>query len=312
MIVYDIGMRIRFRGVTRRQGLLFEGKRRWAEWSPFLDYFGEELKPWLRAAQEAADHEYPKPVRNRVGVNAIIPAIPAPAARRRAAASGCRTVKVKIAEPGEDFAQDQARVEAVRDGLGPKGRIRVDCNGAWDVDQAVTRLRVLSRYDIEYAEQPVATTEELAELRRRLLRSGVPVPIAADESIRRSDDPQKVIRLAAADVAVLKVQPLGGVRACLEWAQKLAIPVVVSSALETSLGIAAGLALAAALPELPYDCGLNTVNLLESDVVKDSLLPVDGFLEVRDPQPEPDLIQIADPDTTAFWLNRLNHTKGLQ
>lgn len=309
MLIYDIGMRLRFRGITRRQGMLWQGAAGWAEWSPFLDYSGDEVIAWWRAAVEAADEGFPDPVRHEVWVNATIPAVGPQAAFDRTRASGCRTAKVKVAEPGETVADDEARVEAVRAALGPPGRLRVDANGAWTIDEARANLRVLARYDLEYAEQPCATTEELAELRRWLVRDGVSVPIAADESIRRSDDPARVKRLAAADVAVLKVQPLGGVTACLRWAEELAIPVVVSSALETSVGISAGLALAGALPELPFDCGLNTVNLLDSDVVAEPLIAVDGRLPVRRVDVLADAVALADDATAAFWHNRLAEVK---
>ena len=188
-------------------------------------------------------------------------------------AGGCRTAKVKVAEPGQSLADDLARVEAVRDALGPGGLIRVDANGGWDVDAAVVAIAALDRAagGLEYVEQPVASVEELAVVRRK-----VDVPIAADESIRRAEDPYRVRDLEAADIAVLKVQPLGGVRACLRIAEDIGLPVVVSSALETSMGIAAGVALAAALPELPHACGLATVQLLTDDVTLPSLLPVDG------------------------------------
>ena len=191
---------------------------------------------------------------------------------------GCATAKVKVAEPGQSLAEDQARVEAVRDALGPSGRVRVDANGAWSVDDAVTAIGLLDRAagGLEYVEQPCATVEELAAVRR-----AVDVPIAADESIRRASDPYLVRDLEAADIAVLKVQPLGGVRACLRIAEEIGLPVVVSSALETSVGIAAGLALAGALPSLPYACGLATVQLLTADVVAEPLLPVDGVAAGR-------------------------------
>lgn len=311
MLVYDIGLRLRFRGITRRQGVLFQGAAGWAEWSPFLDYHGTELVAWWRAAQEAAHEGFPAPVRDRVPVNATIPAIGPDAAHARTLASGCRTAKVKVAERGQVFREDEARVEAVRAALGPAGRLRLDANGAWGVEEALANLRVLARYDLEYVEQPCATTEELAELRRALLRSGVSVPIAADESIRRSDDPAKVKRLAAADIAVLKVQPLGGVRACLRWAEELGIPVVVSSALETSVGLAAGVALAAVLPELPFDCGLNTANLLDSDVVDAPLVAEHGTLSVGTPIVRPALVAEADEATRALWQQRLAETKEL-
>lgn len=311
MIVYDTALRLRFRGLTRRQGMLFQGLAGWAEWSPFWDYSGQELLSWWWAAQEAAHAGFPAPVRDEIWVNATIPAVAPETAFQRTQQSGCRTAKIKVAEPGQDFAEDEARVEAVRDALGPSGRVRIDANGAWSVDQAVHHLRVLARYDLEYAEQPCATTAELADLRRALLRAGVSVPIAADESIRRSDDPAKVKDLEAADVAVLKVQPLGGVKACLRWAEELGIPVVVSSALETSVGIAAGVALAAALPELPYDCGLNTVNLLAADVVADPLVAVGGRVPVRRPQVDETTLPRADRTTAELWRQRWEETKEL-
>ena len=311
MIVYDTALRLRFRGIARRQGVLIQGPAGWAEWSPFLDYSGAEPVPWWLAAREAAFEGYPAPLRDEVWVNATIPAVGPELAFERARSSGCRTAKIKVAEPGQSFAEDEARVEAVRAALGPRGRIRVDANGAWSPSEALKCLRVLSSYGIEYAEQPCRTTEELATLRRALVRAGVSVPIAADESIRRSDDPGKVKRLAAADVAVLKVQPLGGVRACLRWAEELAIPVVVSSALETSVGIAAGLALAASLPELPYDCGLNTVNLLAADVVDRPLVAVDGRLTVTRPDVAPGRVPLADEASVQAWRRRLSETKEL-
>jgi O-succinylbenzoate synthase len=215
-------------------------------------------------------------------VNCSIPAVGPELAHRLAASSGCRTAKVKVGELGQSLTDDLARVEAVRDALGPAGRVRVDANGAWDIETAATALRELSRFDLEYAEQPCASIEELAQLRLRLARAGVDVPIAADESIRRSEDPYRVVELGAADIAVLKVQPLGGVRACLQIAERIGLPVVVSSALETSVGIRAGLALAAALPELPYACGLNTVALLTDDVAEPPLLAAGGELPVGD------------------------------
>src|SRR5699024_9678817 len=203
---------------------------------------------------------------------------------------GCTTAKVKVAEPGQDVAAEQARLEAVRDALGPAGRIRVDANGAWDLETAVSRLRLLdvAAGGLEYAEQPCADVADLARLRRR-----VEVPIAADESIRRAQDPEEVARLEAADVVVLKVQPLGGVRAALEIAERIGLPVVVSSALESSVGIAAGVALAAALPDLPYACGLATVNLFTTDVTTDPLVPAGGHLPVR--RVEPDAALAAAP-----------------
>ena len=276
MRVFAIPMRTRFRGVTRREGALVRGRAGWGEFSPFPEYGPAECARWLAAAREAADGDWPAPLRTRIPVNVTVPAVDAETARRIVARSGCRTAKVKVAEPGQDESDDIARVEAVRDALGPGGRVRVDANGAWDPDTAVRVLKAFG--ELEYAEQPCATLAELAEVRRR-----VSTPIAADESIRRAEDPLRVRAAGAADVVVLKVQPLGGVRNALGVAEACGLPAVVSSAVETSVGLAAGLALAAALPELPYACGLGTLSLLEGDVVADPLITENGALTVRVP-----------------------------
>lgn len=282
--VFSLPMHTRFRGITVREGVLLEGEAGWGEWSPFLEYDAAVAEPWLRCAEEAAAGDWPDPVRASVPVNVTVPAVDAQRAHDVVRAGGCSTAKVKVAEPGQSPADDQARVEAVRDALGPGGRIRVDVNGLWSVEQALERLPVLDRAagGLEYVEQPCASVEELAAVRR-----AVDVPVAADESIRRAADPYRVRDLEAADVAVLKVQPLGGVRACLRIAEDIGLPVVVSSALESSVGLAAGVALAAALPELPYACGLATAQLLAADTTADPLLPVDGELPVRVPPLDP-------------------------
>lgn len=313
-VAYSIAMRTRFRGITRRQGMIWRGDAGWAEWSPFPEYGTEEVWPWLAAAREAADLGFPDPVRDQVPVNCTIPAVGPSQAYALAHGSGCRTAKVKVAEPGQSLAEDLARVEAVRDALGPEGRIRVDANGNWGLDEAERACRELGRFTLEYAEQPVASVEDLATLRRTFAHKGIDVPIAADESIRRSGDPERVVALEAADVAVLKVQPLGGVRRCLELAERLGIPVVVSSALETSVGLAAGVALAAALPELPHACGLNTMTLLTDDVVADSLIAVDGAIAVR--PVEVDLGRLtgtaAGPEDQHWWRQRLERVGPLE
>ena len=279
MRVYSIPMRTRFRGVTRREGVLIRGPAGWGEFSPFPEYEAKECARWLAAAREAAYDGWPPPRRDRIAVNATIPAVSPERAHALTKASGCRTAKVKVAERGQRDGDDLARVEAVRDALGATGRLRVDVNGAWDVDHAVAMINALRRFDLEYVEQPCATLAELAKVRRR-----VDVPVAADESIRRAEDPLRVRAAEAADVAVLKVQPLGGVRAALRVATACGLPVVVSSAVETSVGLAAGLALAAALPELPYACGLATLSLLEGDVAADPLTATGGVIEVRRPR----------------------------
>jgi O-succinylbenzoate synthase len=308
--VFAIPMRTRFRGITVREGVLLRGAAGWGEWSPFLEYEPAEAAPWLRCAEEAAAGDWPAPVRDRVPVNVTVPAVGPDEAAAIVRAGCCETAKVKVAEPGQSLVDDEARVEAVRDALGHLGRVRVDANGGWSVDDAVTAIRALERAagGLEYVEQPCATVEELAVVRRR-----VDVPIAADESIRRAEDPYRVRDLEAADIAVLKVQPLGGVRACLRIAEEIGLPVVVSSALETSVGIAAGLALAGALPDLPHACGLATVQLLTADVVGQPLLPEHGTLSVRNPAVDPGALDLlaATPDRVAHWEARLAAVRAL-
>ncbi len=306
--VWAIPMRTRFRGIDVREGVLLRGAAGWAEWSPFWDYSAPECVPWLAAAREAAETGWPAPVRDRIPVNVTVPAVgPERAAAIVRDSSGCRTAKVKVAEPGQSLADDLARVAAVRDALGPDGRLRVDANGGWGVDGAVAAVRALDRFGLEYVEQPCRTVEELAAVRRR-----IDVPVAADESIRRAEDPLRVARLKAADIAVLKVQPLGGVAACLRIAEQIGLPVVVSSALETSVGLAAGLALAGALPELPYACGLATLQLLDGDVTTSPLAVVDGEMAVT--RPEPDAIDAvrADSATVVRWRERLAEVTAAQ
>jgi o-succinylbenzoate synthase len=312
VVVYRLGMRTRFRGLTAREGVLLHGPAGWGEFSPFTEYDDAESSAWLRAAREAADDGWPAPVRDAIPVNVTVPAVDAATAHRLVTGSGgCRTAKVKVAERGQDVGAEIARLEAVRDALGPSGAIRIDANAAWDVPTAVARLRVLDRAagGLEYAEQPVPTVADLAALRR-----STHVPIAADESIRRAADPLAVARAGAADVVVLKVQPLGGVAACLRLAEEIGLPVVVSSALETSVGLAAGIALAAALPGLPYACGLATAQLLTADVVAGPLLPVGGAIAVQRPAPDPELLAAAAPpdDVRDRWLERLARVERVE
>ena len=181
-------VRHRFRGLTVRHGLLLHGPAGWAEWSPFAEYARPEIDAWAQAAVEAAVTGYPEPVRDRVPVNVTVPATDPVTAHRIVTESGCTTAKVKVAERGQYLAEDVARLEAVRDALGPAGRLRIDANGAWSVPDALSRLQLLARFDLEYVEQPCASVEDLARLRRELARRGVSVPIAADESIRRSGE----------------------------------------------------------------------------------------------------------------------------
>ncbi|RBY80264.1 O-succinylbenzoate synthase [Blastococcus sp. TF02-09] len=299
--VYSVRLRNRFRGIDVRDGVLLRGPAGWGEFSPFWDYDVAESRRWWAAAVEAATVGWPAPVRDSVPVNVTVPAVDAERAHAIVAASGCRTAKVKIAEPGQTEADDLARVEAVRDALGPSGAVRVDANAAWDVDTAVTRIRALdAAVGLEYVEQPCATLEELAALRRR-----IDVRVAVDEGVRRSADPLAVDLREAGDVVVLKVQPLGGVRAALRVAEAHGLPCVVSSALESSVGIAAGVALAAALPDLPFACGLATVAMFTEDVSSTPLLPVDGALPVARPEPDRQAAVAADAETEQRWAARM-------
>jgi o-succinylbenzoate synthase len=298
--VWSVPMRTRFRGIDVRDGVLVRGPAGWGEFSPFWDYDVAESRRWWAAAVESAVEGWPDPVRTSVPVNVTVPAVGPERAHEIVRASGCRTAKVKVAEPGQAAADDLARVEAVRDALGPGGAIRVDANAAWDVDTAADRIAQLDRVGLEYVEQPCATLEELRALRRR-----IDVRVAADEVVRRAADPLRVDLRDACDVVVLKVQPLGGVRAALRVAEVHGLPCVVSSALESSVGIAAGVALAAALPELPFACGLATVALFTDDVCSAPLLPVDGALPVRRPEPDRLDAVAADPLTAARWEARL-------
>jgi O-succinylbenzoate synthase len=310
VLVYSIPMRNRFRGITVREGVLLEGPAGWGEFCAFLDYSDDECAPWLACALEAAEQGWPAPVRDTIPVNCTVPVVSPERAHDIVARSGCATAKVKVADPGTPAADDLARVEAVRDALGPSGAIRVDANMAWDVDTAVKAIRELERAagGLEYVEQPCPSIEELAAVRRR-----VDVRIAADESIRRAEDPMKVAVAGAADVAVIKVAPLGGVRRALAVAQACGLPCVVSSAVETSVGMAAGLALAGALPELDFACGLGTLPLLDGDVAADSLRPVDGRLPVLAHAPVPGRFAdfAADEATTSRWLARLDRVRGV-
>jgi O-succinylbenzoate synthase len=301
--VVSIPMRVRFRGIETREALLFQGPEGWGEFAPFVEYGDVESARWLAAGIEWAYAAEPPPARRFVPVNATVPAIgPERVPEVLARFDGCTTAKVKVAEAGQTPADDVDRVAAVRAAMGPPGRIRIDANGLWDVETATSALEKLAPYGLEYAEQPCATVEELAELRTALARRGVDVRIAADESIRKASDPLRVARLGAADVVVVKVAPLGGVRAALEVVEACGLPAVVSSALDTSVGIAAGVALAAALPSLEFACGLGTVGLFLDDVAEDSVRPRVGMLSVRRATVSAvRLASLAAPEDRALW-----------
>lgn len=286
-----IPMRHRFRRVDHREGVLIRGPVGWGEFSPFPDYPPEVTTRWLAAALELACGSLPAPGRETIPVNVTVPAVDPTTAKALVAESGARTAKVKIGDPGDDAASDEERLTAVHEALGPGGKMRVDVNASWDLETATERLESLAKFDLEYVEQPVATVAEMAELRRR-----VQIPLAADEVVRQSPHPLQVLEEGAADVLVLKVQPMGGISRVLDLASRSSVPVVVSSALETSVGMYGGLLAASLLDDLPYACGLGTVALIEGDPTPAPLIPEDGMLSVRRPEPEPGLLERWRPD----------------
>jgi O-succinylbenzoate synthase len=257
-----------------RQVTLLQGPAGWGECSPLPGYPSDPVLCRM-AAEEAALTGFPAPVRDTIPVNALVDGPFLVQEVRRFPA-----VKVKVRD-----AAGVALVAAVRDAVGPSTPIRVDANGAWDVELAVEMMTRLARYDVEFVEQPVARIDDLARVRR-----AVDVPIAADECIRSLTDARALRAAEAADLIVLKQQPLGGVRAALQVYETAGVPAVVTSMMETSVGIAAGVALAAALPELPYACGLATLGSLPGDVTHDPLAPVDGVIAVRAVAPDTDLL----------------------
>lgn len=311
--VVSLPMRVKFRGILQREALLIRGPLGWGEFCPFPEYADAEASRWLVAAIEAAWLGFPAPLRGSIPVNATVPAVAAGRVPEILARFGrVDAVKIKVAERGQGLDDDAARVAAVRAAL-PDAAIRVDANGGWDVRTAVEALTRLSAVGLEYAEQPVPDIAGLAEVRRQLRAAGVPVLIAADESVRKEDDPLKVARAGAADLIVVKVAPLGGVSRALDIVARAGLPAVVSSALDTSVGIRAGLALAAALPELPYACGLGTVSLLAADVTRDSLVPDDGAIRLRDVHADPGLLaeHAATPERRDWWLDRLRRVHAV-
>lgn len=302
--VVALPLTTRFRGVDVREALLFEGPQGWAEFSPFVEYADAEAATWLAAAIDFAWHDQPAPLRDRIPVNATVPAVEADrVADVLARFDGCRTAKVKVAERGQVLADDVARVRAVREQMGPEGRIRIDANAAWNVDEAEHAIHALAEFDLEYAEQPCESIAELAELRRRVKHMGI--PIAADESVRKAEDPLAVARAGAADLVVIKAQPLGGIRRALDIVRRAGLPAVVSSALDTAVGLSQGAALAASLPSLEYDCGLGTASLFADDIA--DARPVGGSVSAERVVPDAAaLARLEAPaDRRAWWLERL-------
>lgn len=310
--VVSLPLATRFRGVDHREALLFEGPEGWTEFSPFLEYDDVEASAWLAGAIDFGWRPQPATLREIVPVNATVPAVPGsdvPAVLARY--DGCRTAKVKVAERGQTLADDVARVRAVRETMGAEGRVRLDANGGWNVDEAEHAVHALAEFDLEYLEQPCASVDELAQLRERIADWGI--PIAADESVRKATDPLAVARAGAADILVVKAQPLGGIHRALEIVAEAGLPAVVSSALDTSIGLSMGVALAASLPDLPFDCGLGTASLFTADVARPSLRPAGGALAVGRVSPDAALLDrhAAAPERREWWLVRLERCHAL-
>ena len=297
--VITIPTRTNFRGVTCREVALMQGPQGWGEFSPFLEYDDNECAPWLASAIEAATVARPERFRNEIAINGTIPELndKKEIEDLMRTFSGAKTFKVKV---GGNLTEDVMRVARVFSNA-PKAAIRVDVNGLWSVDEALTNL--YAYYEeigpLEYVEQPCATIEELRELKRRIK---IPLRIAADEVIRKATDPFKVDLTDAADIVMLKAQPLGGIRRSLEIAQHHGLPVVVSSALESAIGIEYGLELAASISDLNFDCGLATGSLLTRDVAEHKI--VDGKIALGQISPQLDGLDVS-PERFEWWKNRI-------
>jgi O-succinylbenzoate synthase len=313
--VVSLPLRTRFRGVVDREVMLFEGPNGWAEWSPFVEYSDEEAAVWLNGAIEYAFGDQPVQLRDRIAVNATLPAVDASQVLATLAPFGSfRTVKIKVAEKGQTPGQDVDRIVAVKNNF-PDAKIRLDANGGWSPELSFSFIKALKGQgiELEYLEQPCKSIEELVKLRGLISDAGFEVKIAADESVRRETDPLQVARAGAADILVLKAQPLGGVARALEISTEAGLPVVVSSAIDSSVGLAMGAALAAALPELDFDCGLGTAALLAGDVTREPLKPVDGFIDVRRVEVDPMKLDVfeAEDHRIDWWIERLDRSFSL-
>ena len=305
--VLSVPMRVKFRGITHREVVLFEGTHGWTEWSPFLEYQDEEASVWLRAALEFGFAQTPRLNKSAIYINATLAAVAPDRVEEQLSAFGSfRTVKIKVAEPGQTIEEDLARVRRVRE-LHPSVSIRLDANGGFDVATAIELAKelALESIDLEYFEQPVKSIAELSEVRMKLARIGVKV--AADESVRKVSDPLAVAHANAADVLVIKAQPLGGIQSALEITREAKLAVTVSSALETSVGISMGLHLAAAVEVESFDAGLGTVALLADDVCEEPFIAENSMLYVTRAVPSASKLAslAADSEHTQWWHDRL-------
>ncbi|UYQ76665.1 o-succinylbenzoate synthase [Glutamicibacter sp. JL.03c] len=305
--VVRLPMRVKFRGITQREALLIKGPAGWGEFSAFVEYAPAEASRWLAAGIESAYKPFPEPLRATIPVNATLPAVAASEVGTVLEKYDApHTIKIKVAEKGQGLQDDLARVAEARR-LYPQAALRVDANMGWNIGQAVHALKALSDYELQYAEQPVPGITGLAQVREQLRNDGITLKIAADEAVRKHTDPLEVSRLGAADLMVIKAQPLGGITAVLDIAQQAELDVVVSSALDTSVGLAQAAALASALPELPYACGLSTGTLFSDDVCSEPLLATAGYLSVRRVHPDSEKLKRLRPDQQRvdWWLRRV-------
>ena len=305
--VVSLPLRTKFRGLNDREMVLFEGPNGWAEWSPFVEYEAEEAAVWLAAALEFAYGNLPTLNRKSIPVNATLPAVaPDQVAKVLGRFGSFKTVKIKVAEKGQTMTDDLARIAQVME-LYPQAKIRLDANGGYEVEEALELAKELVKRSVplEYLEQPVQSIAEMAELRLKLDELGV--KIAADESVRKVSDPLAVAHANAADVLILKAAPLGGIAPAIQIAREAGLPVVISSALESSVGLSMGAHLAAALPDLEFDCGLATAALLAGDVTRNPLMSVDGQIEVRRVEVDEDLLNTfkTEEHREDWWLERL-------
>jgi O-succinylbenzoate synthase len=305
--IVALPLRTKFRGLIEREVLLFEGPNGWAEWSPFTEYPDEEAAVWLAAALDFAYGKMPALHRDRIPVNATLPAVAPDLVEKVLSNFGdFATVKIKVAEQGQAPIEDIARIQKVRE-LYPNAKIRLDANGGFEIETALGLVEELQSQgiELEYFEQPVASIAELAELRLQLYRIGV--KIAADESVRKVSDPLAVAQANAADILVLKAAPLGGINRALAIAAEAELPVVISSALDSSVGLSMGAYLAAALPNLEFDCGLATSALLAGDVTREPLRAENGFVDVRRVEVDSAKLEIfrAQDHREDWWLERL-------
>ena len=307
--VVSIPLRTKFRGLTERELLVFEGPNGWSEWAAFTEYDDEEAATWLEAAIEWGFEDLPEPVRKQVPVNAILPAVATEEVAKVLGRAGAfSTIKIKVADPKQTVADDLSRILEVKN-LYPNAKLRLDANGGFTVEQALELIAELekSSIDLEFFEQPVATIAELAELRIEITKRGQNVKIAADESVRRASDPLAVELAGAADLLVLKSTPLGGVNNALAVANSSQLEICASSAMQSSIGLAAELHFAGCLRELNYDAGLGTGYLFGGDLTTDRLIPENGVLELRRPEINTSSLDIlkAEDHRYDWWIARL-------